>query len=114
MGLAFSHCDARWSHSGFHRFRRRVAREIGMDLDAMNGFANGHLPWTHVADPIALLLNHSDCDGELSPEECAHVWPRLLVLIESWPAEDYDTAQAVKLADGMKRAAEKGEALRFR
>src|SRR5229473_7322696 len=38
MGLGFSHCDSYWSYSGFHRFRRRLASEIGVALDAMDGF----------------------------------------------------------------------------
>lgn len=38
MGLNFSHCEAQWSYSGFHCFRKRLAKEVGIDLDEMQGF----------------------------------------------------------------------------
>jgi len=38
MGLNFSHTDMHWSYSCFHEFRRKLAAEIGIDLDDMDGF----------------------------------------------------------------------------
>jgi len=56
---------------------------------------------------------HSDCDGELSPEDCAQVAPRLLELIKNWPDDDYDKREARVLAEGMLECAEAKEALEF-
>lgn len=30
MGIDFSHCDAHWAYSGFHRFRTRLATQVGL------------------------------------------------------------------------------------
>ncbi len=56
MGVDFSHCHARWSDHGFLDFRRRLAKETGMDLDDMVWFG-GNTPWRDVRDPIKFLLN---------------------------------------------------------
>lgn len=121
MGIGFSHCGASWSYSGFGHFRRRLAREIGIALEAMEGFEEAcpfcgqpmkGLPWGRFSDDIKPLLVHSDCDGEMSPAECARVAPRLRELVADWP-DDYDKFNAFLLAEGMERAAEENEPLVF-
>lgn len=111
MGVDFSHGDASWAYSGFNRFRTRLASEIGMELEKMEGFG-GDTPWGNYADDILPFLNHSDCDGELSPEECAKIAPRIRALVASWP-EDYDHQKALRLADGMEEAANAQETFEF-
>lgn len=118
MGLDFSHADAHWSYGGFMRFRERLAGEAGITLRDMAGFAtmadNGkQLPWDAIDDPIKSLLNHSDCDGDLSPDECKEVAPRLRELVKGWPDDDYDKIHALMLAKGMELAASQKEKLRF-
>lgn len=116
MGLDFSHCDAGWSYSGFNRFRERIAQHLGFDLNEMDGY-NGHRSWDEINDDIKPLLNHSDCDGDLSSEECARVYPRLREIIKEWekiPGHDYDELQAEELAKGMERAAKRKQKLTFR
>jgi len=123
MGLDFLQCDASWSYSGFNDFRRRLARDIGFDLNEMMGFSKGFhwqdgyapgtRPWSEIDDPIVPLLNHSDCEGELSPQECAQVAPRLRELVTPWPEHDYDRHNALVLAEAMGRCACDGEALVF-
>jgi hypothetical protein len=56
-------------------------------------------------DAIVPLLNHSDCDGELTPEECATISPRLRELAAAWPEDDYGREHALRLADDMDLAA---------
>ncbi|MFE3202161.1 hypothetical protein [Embleya sp. NPDC059237] len=77
MGLDFSHTDAHWSYSGFMRFREAIAAHEGIDLWQMQGFNSGPdaISWSTVTSPLKALLNHSDCDGHLTPEECAVVAP---------------------------------------
>lgn len=114
MGLDIS-CGhshiASWSYSGFMAFRVKLAKEIGINLREMVGF-DGNTPWTS-DDPIIPLLNHSDCDGELSPEECKAAGPRLRALVMDWDEDDYDRMQALHLAAGMDASASTGEPLRF-
>lgn len=123
MGIDFSHCDSHWSYYGFHWFRVRLAKEIGIDLEKMEGFEDLRsmstgsfekgMSWKGIKDPIKCLLNHSDCDGRISAKKCAVIYPRLLELIKDWPDDDYDKKQALELAEGMKEAAESNQALMF-
>lgn len=143
MGLDFSHCDAHWSYSGFNRFRVRLAAEAGIALNCTEGFAYSYIrqttyeevniyggdvldrnfmdligiqpviKWDKVKDDIVPLLNHSDCDGILTSEECRKVAPRLRELVKDWPDNDYDKQKALELADGMELAASRNENLEF-
>jgi hypothetical protein len=113
MGIDFSHCDAHWSYRGFHLFRVKLASSIQLDLDNMEGFGSGSQSWDTISDPIKPLLDHSDCDGELSPDECRTVSPRLRELVKGW-GDDYDKRHALWLADGMDLAANNNKPLEFR
>lgn len=119
MGLDFSHTEAHWSYGGFNRARTRLAATIGITLGDMQGFAT---PWSEVPhadipwpdkDPIEPLLWHSDCDGELSVEECQSIAPRLRELVENWDDDDHDKIHFLLLADGMDTAAKEEEPLEF-
>lgn len=120
MGLDFSHTDAHWAYSGFGRFREALADHEGIALPEMVGFG-GHLSWGTVTTPLKPLLDHSDCDGELTPEECSLVAPRLREVIEAlWPNPDLDDVRAchdlqagLALAEGMEAAAAANEPLEF-
>ena len=115
MGIDFSHCDARWGYIGFHKFRKKVAKAVGIDLDVMPGFSlEPSVDWPDPYDePIARFLGHSDCDGHLTPEECAAVAPRLKELVEQFPPDDPDRKKGLDLAEGMALAAEVGELFEF-
>ena len=114
MGLGFSHGDAHWAYSGFDRFRVKLAREIGINLDLMDGFCEkGGISWSKVKDDIVPLLNHSDCDGELTVEECKKIWPRLKELIKDWEEGNRDKRGAYRLIEGMKEAIKMNEPLEF-
>lgn len=102
MGLSFTHCNAQWSYSGFHKFRMRLA------VEAMNDAMPGDDP-----DPIEDLLHHSDCDGALTPEQCLTIAPRLRELVARWPAGDWERLTAEELATGMEMAAACNESLGF-
>lgn len=111
MGIDFSHCDARWAYSGFMRARCKLAKEIGIkDAYKTHYTEGGSFP----EDDIEPLLNHSDCDGELSVEECKRVAPRLRELISKWPDDDFDKQQFLELAEGMEHAVSENEPLEFR
>lgn len=117
MGIDFSHSDAHWAYSGFNRFRRALAQHEGFDLDRMLGFtrAADAVSWDTVTSPLKPLLNHSDCDGEMTPAECAQVAPRLREVVRAvWPdPREYDHAHGLLLAEAMERCAANGEPLVF-
>jgi hypothetical protein len=71
MGLDTSHNAWHGPYSSFSRWRCWLADIKGVNLLSMKGFG-GDTEWTQYEDdPIYPLLNHSDCDGELTPKECA-------------------------------------------
>lgn len=123
MGLDFSHGDAHWAYGGFHRFRERLAEHEGFDLNDMHGFCapwRGHdrethpdRSWDEVATPLKPLLNHSDADGELTPDECKQVEPRLREILAGWPEDDYDRQPGEALAEAMRGCILTGEPLEF-
>lgn len=123
MGIDFSHTQAQWSYTGFGAFRRTLALFEGFELDDMDGFG-GDRDWSTVQTDLAPLLNHSDCDGEMSPSECRLVAPRLRQVIdELWPAEravweidpgaHLNRRSGLALADGMDAAVAADEHLQF-
>jgi len=109
MGIDFSHGTAHWSYSGFMEFRNKLANQIAINLNEMEGF-DGHEKWNMESDPIMMLLNHSDCDGELTAEQCRVIAPRLKELIADWE----DNCSALELAESMEEAAELEETLIFK
>ncbi len=115
MGLDFSHGNAHWSYGGFSRFREALAIHEGFFLNDMQGF-DGERPWSAVTTDIKPLLDHSDCDGELTPEECAQVAPRLREILADWQERGHDTYDihaGLELADAMDDCAKSGEILEF-
>lgn len=112
MGISFRPGTASWSYGGFHRFREHLMTDLGLELDQMFGFG-GTKSWSEVHDPLVLFLNHSDCDGELAPEVCAIVAPRLRELILTWDPLDYDVYAGHNLADAMDECARTQRPLLF-
>ena len=112
MGLDFNHSQASWSYSGFNRFRHDLATLVGIDLDGMDGFGGNKL-WTSLPpDPIHILLDHSDCEGDISALDCAKCGPRLYELASKLPGE-YDRKAARLLACDMIECGKKKRTLEF-
>jgi hypothetical protein len=103
MGLGFVGSDASWSYSGFYRFCTKLA------------FASDAKPSTCAGgeDPILILTEHSDCDGIISPADCARIAPRLRELMADWLDEDYDKEHGILLAEGMEECARSNKDLIF-
>ena len=103
-----------WAYSGFHRFRERLADEVGIPLNNMKGFHEHGKPWAEYADEDLLpLLNHSDCDGQMTPAECERVAPRLREIVGRWEEGDYDRMMGERLAGFMERCIEADKPLVF-
>jgi len=56
------------SYSGFHYWRVKLAKSVGIELDKMSGFG-GSVIWTE-DEPHYELLDHSDCEGEITAQQC--------------------------------------------
>lgn len=119
MGLDFSHGSARWSYSSFMAFREDLAEHEGLELRRMHGYAvpgdyRPRVSWKDVTTPLKPLLNHSDCDGHLTPEECRQVAARLREVVPLvFDEDDYDYRRGLDLAEGMEMAADAGELFEF-
>lgn len=112
MGLDTTHNAWHGSYSSFSHWRVATAALLGFDLHSMVGFG-GKRSWSDlVPDPLHKLLDHSDCDGEISPEDCAAIAKRLEELIPNYTV-DWHRGAAHQFADGCRDAAAAGEALKF-
>lgn len=110
MGLDTSHDCWHGPYSSFNDFRRAVAKVLGFDLDSMVGFG-GLQSWDDLpADALHPLLNHSDCEGQLTPQECAGIMKRLR---EIAPDLGEWQARAEQFAAGCEQAAAAGEVVDF-
>ena len=63
------------------------------------------------SDPICILLDHSDCDGEIANEHCLALAARLE---EIAPKLIQGGLMALRFAKGLRDAAEAGEDVEFR
>jgi len=114
MGIDFSHGEAHWSYSGFMRFRARLIETLGLgNLNEMYGDGSFYDKLKNI--PIFPLINHSDCDGELTVEEMKQIIPQLDLIITLWESNggDYDSERARDFINGMKYAIEEDVPLEF-
>jgi hypothetical protein len=105
----------RWSYSGFHRFRSQLASQLEINLEQMRGFVRSgddeSIRWEDLPDhlrehPLIPLFNHSDCEGDLSPEQCKAMWKALEDLVSiTFDQDDYDRDAGLNLAYMMEHAA---------
>ena len=127
MGLDCSHGAWSGQYSAFNRLRRAIANALGGSwppheddsLDEDTWFIDDK--WNEEEHKgIFLFMNHSDCDGEFTPDECRlvardlteHVAPLLEELGEE---QHFSYKRAVeRFAAGCLDAANKGERLEFR
>ena len=130
MGLYCSHGAWHGAYSRFNRFRQYLARTVGGSFpphepDFVEDDGSPPNPndwyWDDEVVPehetgFRLLLDHSDCDGELSPGECVLVAAWLRWAIPHLPEEvngDKPQEWALIFAEGCEAAAAAGEALVF-
>lgn len=116
MGLDFAQSEAHWSYSGFNRFRRRLAKADGYDLDEMWELEDsGKKSFKDL--PMHDFYFHSDCDGKLTAKQMRTILPRFRELLKILEAEgqedDYDVWAGNILADDMENCILDGEYLEF-
>lgn len=116
MGLDTSHNAWNGPYSSFNRFREKLAKMIGIDLNQMEGFG-GSNSWDKVNDGLVPLLNHSDCDGHLTPEESKMIADRLDELMPQITIDDAGDSdfyqKVLKFRNGCVKAFKKYEVIDF-
>lgn len=113
MGLDFSHGNAHWAYSGFMRFRDRLAEALGYTKSLRDMYDDDTYTCME-NEPIYPLINHSDCDGDLTVEEMQQILPQLEDIINRWDDEDYEKDRGLLLIESMKEAINDNEPLEFR
>lgn len=97
MGLNTSFGAWDGAYSSFHTWRRIIAKKAGLNLDEMLGFGGEkEFDSNHNLTP---LLNHSDCDGELTVAECKKVKAGLEEILKDMPKVDMRKHQATFQTD---------------
>ena len=140
MGLDVSHDCWHGAYSAFSRFRSAIAKAAKIPLGLMEGFyespfddynvkdltpSSVHwwlpLSWDkYNSDPLCILLNHSDCGGEIAASDCAPLAARLRQIAPLLSGQNGGghlgdiEAKAIQFAEGLELAHSKGEEVRFR
>lgn len=117
MGLDTSHNCWNGSYSTFNRFRFCLAKQIGIDLSEYSGYGNGTKDLELIQHELMPLLNHSDCDGQLTVEESKSIIIGLNKVLDNYNDKieaDYDFKERViKFRDGCIDAISKNEIIDF-
>lgn len=89
MGLDTTHDAWHGPYSSFNQFRKWLAAKIGIELYDYIGYGdNATKDLKSIEHDIQPLLDHSDCDGELTPEECKRISAGLKQIIDAIPDEE--------------------------
>lgn len=140
MGLDTTHDCWHGPYSMFHRWRSELHYLLTGDhlgrggYDASMNEKPGAMPWPYAGDaPLPLgpnlepcrdrlevmrvLMAHSDCDGEITPDACGPLADALQILVDHKMPQRavYDMMRPAteRFIAGLRRAAEAGEAVRF-
>ena len=103
MGLDVSHGAFQCPYGRFNALRQAVAAGVGVKFPPHNepGLEDNSIYWhegfTQEHPGLATFLLHSDCDGELSPEECRIVAKELEAITDAIIDPDDWIVSKVKL-----------------
>lgn len=133
MGLDTTHGCWSGPYSQFARWRQwlslfvmtdrgeagdEAARKIshmGATAEAIDrAWAEGH--YDDQLIPINVLMNHSDCDGEIAAEVCGPLADALEALVKHMPQRGiYDEKRPAteRFINGLRKAAAAGESVKF-
>lgn len=127
MGITIGNTGISMSCKGFYEFRKALAKEVGIDLDEMDGFGirfeKGQIvqienlkSWDQIpnsGDPLVALLNHSDVDGDLGAAESIFCGERLIEIGQTWPDDHPWKQTALTLGEKLVDAGTIGERVEF-
>ena len=117
MGLIMSHGCYSGPYCGFHQWRLRLAKQIGLEIVVDRGFTTWIVPWDDMpdgaslgdwpvppAEPLMILLAHEDDAGLIRPADAALLADRLVELGSLWH----------NMVKGLRRAVAAREPVFFR
>jgi len=118
MGLDTTHDCWHGSYSSFATFRKRLAKSIGEDYENLLELGGSKTP-EEVNHPITPLLFHSDCDGDLSVEECESIVKGIDMILENLEPQEDDEygygfrGRLIQFKIGCEEAIDLGEEVGF-
>jgi hypothetical protein len=93
----------------------RKISHMGATAEAIDrAWAEGH--YDDQLIPINVLMNHSDCDGEIAAEVCGPLADALEALVKHMPQRGiYDEKRPAteRFINGLRKAAAAGESVKF-
>ena len=116
MGLDTTHDCWHGPYSMFMEWRRQLHRYTAPDQTRTLEEAWDAGDYADQSKPINVLMQHSDCDGEIEAEMCGPLADALQELVDRMPARGmYDNARPAteRFITGLRKAAEAGEAVHF-
>jgi len=135
MGLDTTHNCWHGAYSAFSRWRNEIAKVAGYWVTKVeDGIYNSEtiiVDWGHLQDklygdwdktpddPLLVLIAHSDCEGEIKPEQAKPLADRLEQLLPLLPKGDggghiYDWQKVTQnFIDGLRAAATNNENVKF-
>jgi hypothetical protein len=134
MGLDTTHNAWHGAYGAFSRWRDQLARTAGYELAKLDGDHREVIliDWGHIvpknyygewdrmpADPLILLIAHSDCEGVISSEHAGPLANRLEELLPDLPEGEGGghigdwRAKTQQFIDGLRSAAATGEDVEF-
>ncbi|WP_231489869.1 hypothetical protein [Pedobacter sp. Leaf170] len=116
MGLDTSHNAFHGAYSSFMRFRMQLLELVnGSDISEFEGYGlDATKPVSTLNDGgLEILFNHSDCDGEISPEDCKKLAESLDAYIPKMDTESELYSRSVQFRDGCLLAHSLNETLDF-
>lgn len=113
MGLDTTHNAWHGPYSSFNRWREKLAKKVNIDLRSMIGFG-GYNVWDESKNYYPLLY-HSDCDGELTVDECKKTVEFLESIVNEFqPDPEWGTKEDIlQFIKGCKDAISKNESIKF-
>lgn len=116
MGLDTSHNCWHGPYSSFSRFRKSLGEQIGINLNEYDGFG-GEKSFDTLTHDVRPLLDHSDCDGQLSVKEAKQVADGLTSILknfnENLKMDMLFKSQIIQFRDGCLDAVRRNEIIDF-
>jgi hypothetical protein len=113
MGLDTSHDAWHGAYSAFGRWRLHVVKAAGYETVQDGPYTYAAIDWDAVtkdnlagkweappADPLMVLIAHSDCDGQIMPEDAARLADRLEELLPAIEASEIPDGGHIGRAGG--------------
>lgn len=116
MGLDTTHNAFHGAYSSFMRFRMQLLELVnGSDIRDLEGYdEKAKTPVSSLKDEgLEIFFNHSDCDGDISPEDCKKVADSLDFYIPKMDVESELYRRSVQFRDGCLLAHSLNEVLDF-